>query len=109
MKLFVGKLDFSTTQAALTNHFQQFAPSSVKIIEDRETGGSRGFGFVMIDDTAQAAEAIKVLNNSTLDGRSIVVNEARERQEGGRSFNTADRPQGGGFRGRNSAPRSSTW
>ena len=109
MKLYVGKLAFSTDETSLKGHFGQFAPSSVQIIMDKITGRSRGFGFVEIQDSAQATQAIQSLNDSTLDGRTIVVSEARERQEGGRgSFNSGPR-QGGGFRSDRGGFRSSSW
>lgn len=87
-KLFVGSLAWATTDESLQAHFAQVGTvASAKVVTDRETGRSRGFGFVEFDDDKEADAAIEKLNNSDLDGRSINVNEARPRE---------DRPQGGG-------------
>lgn len=81
MKLFVGSLPFATTDDELNQLFAQYGTvESAKVLTDRETGRSRGFGFVeMADDEAKAA--MQALNNSELNGRNIVVNEARPREE----------------------------
>jgi len=76
-KLYVGNLSFSTTESDITNAFSQCGPvESVNIITDRDTGRSKGFGFVLMDDQA-ADKAIAALNGSQLDGRTLTVNEAR--------------------------------
>lgn len=85
-KLFVGSLAWGTTDDSLQAHFATVGTvASAKVITDRETGRSRGFGFVEFDDDNEADAAIEKLNNSDLDGRQITVNEARPRE---------DRPQG---------------
>jgi RNA recognition motif-containing protein len=84
--LYVGNLAFGTTQADLEQLFGQHGTvTKVQIITDRETGQSRGFAFVEMASGAE--EAIKALNLSQFQGRSITVNEARPRE---------DRPRGGG-------------
>lgn len=84
--LYVGNLAFGTTQADLEQLFGQYGTvSKAQIITDRETGQSRGFAFVEM--ASGADEAIKALNLSQFQGRSITVNEARPRE---------DRPRGGG-------------
>ncbi len=90
MKLYVGNLPFSTTQDSLEQLFSNYGEvQEVAIVTDRETGRSRGFAFVTMDDEA-AKQAIEALHGSELDGRSLTVNEARPRE---------DRPRGGGFGG----------
>lgn len=81
MKLFVGGLPFSTTEDDLQAAFAAFGTvSSAKVITDRETGRSRGFGFVEFDSDDEAKAAIAGLDNKELGGRTIHVSEARERQ-----------------------------
>jgi len=76
-KLYVGNLSFGTTESDINNAFSQCGPvESVTIITDRDTGRSKGFGFVVMDDQG-ADKAIAALNGSQLDGRSLTVNEAR--------------------------------
>jgi len=78
--LYVGNLPWSTTSEELSRTFEQFVQvKSCRIITDRETGRSRGFGFVEVDD-ADAEKAISAVNGMMLGGRQIVVNEARPRQ-----------------------------
>lgn len=87
-KLFIGKLSFSTTESGLRALFAPFEPlASVKIINDKFTGQSRGFAFIEIDDNKKATEAIKTLNGARLDGEVIVVNEARPQNDGPRNSN----------------------
>lgn len=77
-KLYVGNLPYRATEQELKQHFAQFGEvSSAKIITDRETGRSRGFAFVEMENSD---EAISVLNGKDFGGRPLVVNEARERQ-----------------------------
>ena len=84
--LYVGNLPWSTTEADLTRIFSRHAEViAARVASDRETGRSRGFGFVEVADE-QAQAAIDALNGSQLDGRAITVNEARPRE---------DRPRGG--------------
>ncbi|HET7629737.1 MAG TPA: RNA-binding protein [Candidatus Saccharimonadales bacterium] len=80
-KLFIGSLAWATTDDSLKAHFEQCgAVANAKVITDRESGRSRGFGFVEFDDDKAADEAISKLNGSDLDGRSINVSEARPRE-----------------------------
>ncbi|MDG1897735.1 MAG: RNA-binding protein [Fuerstiella sp.] len=77
--IFVGSLAWGTTSEGLEQAFAQFGTvTSAKVISDRETGRSKGFGFVEMDSGGD--EAIDALNGSDLDGRQIVVNEARPRE-----------------------------
>ena len=84
-KLFVGNLTYSTTEDDLRALFEQggWTPLSVRIITDRETGRSRGFGFVELESGDEAAAAMQALDGSDLDGRPIRVNDAQERSGGG--------------------------
>ena len=86
-KLYVGNLSFQTTEGELSELFAQVGEvESVRIITDRDTGRSRGFGFVEMDDE-NAEKAISQFNGTDLDGRALTVNEARpqvNRDGGGR-------------------------
>src|SRR3712207_9582881 len=80
-KLFVGSLPYSITDDDLSQLFSDFGTvASAKVIFDRETNRSKGFGFVEFEDDAAAKTAIDKLNNSDMNGRSIVVNEARPQE-----------------------------
>ena len=82
-KIYVGNLAFGTTDEELEALFAQHGSvSSAKVISDRDTGRSRGFGFVEMDDAAAADKAIAALDGSQLGGRDLRVNEARERSSG---------------------------
>ena len=84
MNIFVGGINYSTPENKLQETFEQYgAVSSVKIINDRDTGRSKGFGFVVMDNDDEAKNAIEQLNGFMLEGKNIVVNEARPRTEGG--------------------------
>lgn len=85
MKLYVGNLSFDTTEEQLESVFAEHGEvKSVALVTDRETGRPRGFGFVeMANDAGQAA--VTALNGKNLGGRDLTVNEARPRNEGGRS------------------------
>lgn len=99
MNIFVAKLSPSTTSEDLESLFAQFGDvSSAKVIFDRDTGNSRGFGFVEMDVEDEGFEAINQLNETELDGRRIVVKKARPREErgGGGGFGGGGR---GGFGG----------
>lgn len=77
-KLFVGSLPWSIDDQGLEDLFKEFgAVASAKVIMDRESGRSKGFGFVEFDDDAAAKAAVDKLNNSDIQGRTIVVSEAR--------------------------------
>jgi RNA recognition motif-containing protein len=79
-KLFVGGLAWATNDESLRAHFEQFGEVvDAKVITDRDTGRSRGFGFITYGDPAHAAEAAAGLNNTELEGRSIRVDAATER------------------------------
>ena len=87
-KLYVGNLSFRVTSEDLQEHFATAgAVESANVVYDRETGRSRGFGFVEMADDDSATAAIAQFNGSEYDGRNMVVNEARPRE---------DRPRGGG-------------
>ncbi len=83
MKLYVGNLSFNTTEQQLKTMFAEHgAVQSAALIVDRDTGNSRGFGFVeMSDDAGQTA--LTAMNGKNVDGRDLTVNEARPRGEGG--------------------------
>lgn len=96
-KLYVGNLPFSITEDRLQQLFSQAGKvESATIITDRDTGRSKGFGFVEMSSDQEATEAINKFNGTDLDGRAITVNEARPKvpREGGRGFG------GGGGGGR---------
>jgi RNA recognition motif-containing protein len=94
-KLYVGNLAYSVTEGALEQLFGEHGTvQSAQIIMDRDTGRSKGFGFVEMGSDAEAQAAIKALNLKEVEGRSITVNEARPRPEGGRGGGG-----GGGGRG----------
>lgn len=79
-KLFVGSLPWSVDDDALRETFEGHGSVvSAKVVKDRDTGRSRGFGFVEMENTSDAEKAIKALNESELNGRNIVVNEAKSR------------------------------
>ncbi|MDR2931094.1 MAG: RNA-binding protein [Propionibacteriaceae bacterium] len=108
-KLFVGSLTWATNEDDLRDFFAQFGtPSSVSVAIERGSGRSRGFGFVEFENDAEAEAAIAGGNGQDLDGRAIVVNEARPRTDGDRS--RRDGGSRGGYRGASSGtgfrPRS---
>jgi cold-inducible RNA-binding protein len=81
-KLFVGSLAWATNDDNLAAHFASCGTvASAKVVTDRESGRSRGFGFVEFENDAEADAAVEKLNNSDLDGRQITVNEARPRED----------------------------
>lgn len=80
MNMYVSNLSFHTTDDDLKKLFEQFgAVSSAKVINDRETGRSRGFGFVEMGSDEEAKEAIKGLNNKEVEGRAMSVSVAKEK------------------------------
>ncbi|MEJ2599336.1 MAG: RNA-binding protein [Anaerolineales bacterium] len=90
-KLYVGNLPYSTTEDELHDLFEQAGTvASVTIIKDRETRQSKGFGFVEMDNSEEAENAIQMFNGYSLNHRELRVNEARPREEG----------SGGGYRSR---------
>lgn len=91
-KLYIGGLAWATTDDSLRAHFANVgAVTSARVVTSKEDGRSRGFGFVEMENDAEADKAIETLNGTELDGRAISVSEARPQ---------TDRPRtGGGFRG----------
>ena len=80
MNIYVGNLAFSTNNADLEALFAEHGEvTSARVITDRDTGRSRGFGFVEMPSTDEANEAIRSLNGRNVDGRDLKVNQARER------------------------------
>jgi RNA recognition motif-containing protein len=116
-KLYVGNLAFQTTNLDLQQLFGQAGTvESAQIIEDRDTGQSKGFGFVEMSTEAEAASAIDQFNGKEVGGRMLKVNEAKPRENrsgggGGRNFGGnrggygGNRDGGGGNYGRRSEPR----
>jgi RNA recognition motif-containing protein len=81
-RLYVGNLPYSFTDTDLQNLFAAYgAVRSAQVIKDRDTGRSKGFGFVEMDSGEQAQAAIDALNNEEVNGRRLTVNEARPREE----------------------------
>jgi RNA recognition motif-containing protein len=106
MNIFVGSLPLSIEEADLRESFEAYgAVDSVKIISDKFTGRSKGFGFVEMPNDEEAQKAIDELNGATVQGRAIVVNKSEPKPEGERrSFNGGanrggGRPSGGGYGG----------
>jgi hypothetical protein len=99
-KLYVGNLAYSVRDESLQESFGQFGTvTSAKVMMDRETGRSKGFGFVEMGSDAEAQAAINGMNGQPLEGRPLVVNEARPREERPGGFSGAPRsPYGGGGR-----------
>lgn len=96
-KLYVGNIPFSTTEEDLREMFGRHgAVLSARVITDRETGRSRGFAFVEMEDASSADEAIRALDGSDMGGRSLRVNEAQDKRGGGGGGG----PRGGGGGGR---------
>jgi len=111
MKLFVGNFSFSTTETDLRALFEPYGTlESVSVVTDRDTGRSRGFGFVEMADRGQAEKAIEALNGKEVGGRTLNINEARPKTDGG-----ARRGQGGrggsrdDYRGHARQPREPRW
>ena len=96
-KIYVGNLSFQTTESDLTDLFGEVGQvESVQIITDRDTGRSKGFGFVQMADDAAADKAIAQLNGKDVGGRNLTVNEARPMQK--RDFGGRGGGGGGGRR-----------
>jgi cold-inducible RNA-binding protein len=99
MKLYVGNFSFDVTERTLRELFEPFGTvSEVKLIIDRETGQSRGFGFVTMGNVSEGNAAIKGLDGKDIGGRKLKVNEARPKDDrGGRPFlDRVDNSQGNG-------------
>src|SRR5690348_8602131 len=101
MRLYVGGLPYQTTEEELQQLFEQIGPvTQASVIVDRDTGRSKGFGFVEMSNDQDAQAAIQSLNGSFLGNRTITVNEARERQSGGGNRGGSygrDRRSSGGY------------
>ena len=82
MNIYIGNLDFGVDENDLRNIFEKYGSvSDVKIITDKYSGRSKGFGFVVMENNSEANKAISELNGATLENREIVVNEARPRKQ----------------------------
>jgi RNA recognition motif-containing protein len=82
MNIYVGNLSFNSDDESLRKVFAEFGDvASAKVVMDRETGRSRGFGFVEMDGSDEATAAIKALDGVELDGRNLRVNEAKPRND----------------------------
>ena len=104
--IFVGNLDFGATESSVRSLFETHGTvERVSLITDRDTGRSRGFGFVEMPDDGEAERAIAALNTANIGGRQINVNEARPREAGGSGGPGGGRGFGGGGGGGGSRPR----
>lgn len=100
MKIFVAGLPYDLDDAELEEFFEKFGTvASAKVSIDRETGKSRGFGFVEMPNDTEAKEAIEGLNDISLGRKTLVVKQAEEKQGGGGGFNSRGGGGGGGYRG----------
>lgn len=114
-KIFVGNFSFSTTEADLRQWFEPHgAVDSATVVTDRDTGRSRGFGFVEMPNNNEADAAIAALNGSDAGGRPLTVNEARPKTERGGGFRGGRGGGGGGgsrddYRGHARQPREPRW
>lgn len=100
MKIYVGNMSFNTSEDALQGAFTAHGTvEEVHIVTDRETGRPRGFAFVTMPDDTEAKAAIEALNGTDLDGRTLNVNEARPKNEGGGGRGGRGGGGGGGNRG----------
>ncbi|KAA5542710.1 RNA-binding protein [Roseiconus nitratireducens] len=87
MNIYVGNLSFDATENDIEAAFGEFgAVKSVNVIKDRETGRSRGFGFVEMQNRESGMEAISAIDQKSICGRDVTVNEAKPRAERGRSW-----------------------
>src|SRR5277367_4328021 len=92
--IFVGNLTFGATEDAVRSMFEAYGPvDRVSIVTDRDTGRSKGFGFVEMPNDAEGDSAINALNGRELDGRNLTINEARPKPQGGGGG-------GGGYKGK---------
>lgn len=114
-KIFVGNFSFSTTEADLRQWFEPYgAVESASVVTDRDTGRSRGFGFVEMPNNSEADAAITALNGKDSGGRPLTVNEARPkapRPGGGFGGGRGGQRGGGGddYRGHARQPREPRW
>jgi RNA recognition motif-containing protein len=106
-KLYVGNLAYSVRDDSLQQAFSQFGTvTSAKVMMDRDTGRSKGFGFVEMGSDAEAQAAINGMNGQPLEGRAVVVNEARPREERPGGFGGSRGGYGGGGGGGGGGGRS---
>jgi RNA recognition motif-containing protein len=106
-KLYVGNLAYSVRDESLMQAFGQFGSvTSAKVMMDRDTGRSKGFGFVEMGSDAEAQAAINGMNGQPLEGRAIVVNEARPREERPGGFGGGGGGRGGDRGGYGTSERS---
>lgn len=100
MNIYVGNLSWSMTDEDLTNLFTQYGQvTSGKILKDKMSGRSKGFGFVEMEDDEAARTAIANLNETEVQGRKLIVNESQPRQEGDYKKRSGGGGYGGGSRG----------
>jgi RNA recognition motif-containing protein len=98
MNIYVGNLPYTVVEEDLREIFEEYGEvASVKIINDKLTGRSKGFGFVEMDDDDEAKKAIEELNNADLSGRNIKVNESRPRSNDSRGGGNRRGGGGGGY------------
>ena len=98
MNIFIAGLSYKVNDADLAGLFEEYGSiSSAKVVVDRQTGRSKGYGFVEMEDNEAATKAISELNEAEFDGRKISVSEAKPREE--RPRRTFDNNRGGGQRG----------
>ena len=112
MNIYVSNLSFNTSDAELQDLFSQYGEvSSAKVITDRETGRSRGFGFVEMPNDAEAKEAMAGLNDKEVEGRAMSVSVAKEREArtGGGGGYSNNRGGGGGGYSNNRGGGGSRW
>ncbi len=103
-RLYVGNLAYSVTSQGLEQLFSEYGQvKDATVVQDRDTGRSKGFGFVEMADNAQAQAAIQGMNLKEIEGRCLTVNEARPREErgggGGRGYGGGGGGRGGGYGG----------
>ena len=100
-RLYVGNLSFNTTSDDLREHFSQAGEvESASVVEDRDTGRSRGFGFVEMSSKAEGQAAIEQLGGKEIDGRALTVNEAKPMENRGGGGGGGRGGRGGGYNSR---------
>jgi cold-inducible RNA-binding protein len=103
--IFVGNLDFAATESSVRTLFESYGKvDRVSLVTDRDTGRPRGFAFVEMSDSAEAERAIAALNGTDMGGRTLNINEARPKGEGG-GGGRGGSGGGGGFRRDGGGPR----
>jgi RNA recognition motif-containing protein len=110
MKLYVGNLSFQTSSSDLEELFGQAGTvESASVVEDRETGRSRGFGFVEMSSKEEGQAAIQQFNGKEVNGRSLTVNEAKPREDRGNRGGGGGGGGRGGYGGNRGGGRESRW